>query len=134
MSEQLEPDNKLAIKYIVGDLFEGVANRNRDEKTFICHVCNSMNKMASGFVVPLMRKFPVAKSQYHAWFDENFQPEIGVTYVTAMKAKLGEVQFLNVEPSLFVTNMIAQTLGGLRPLDYGALVHCMEHVLEFANQ
>lgn len=103
------------INYIEGDLF---ANLDKSKKICIPHVCNCLGKMGSGFVVPLAQNFPKAKEEYLKL--ENW--------------KLGTTQFVNVSENITVANMIAQTLGGERPLFYNHLVQCMEIVVDFTKQ
>jgi len=45
--------------------------------------------------------------------------------------ELGETQFVNTDNRIFVANMIAQTLGGVRPLFYNHLARCMDSVAKF---
>lgn len=103
------------MKYIKGDLFNFIT-----PNTIIPHVCNNAGAMSAGFVVPLCRRYPVVKIEY-----------------TSSKLDLGDTQFINVEPDVYVANMIAQTLYDRpRPLRYDALVYCMEDValdVEFNN-
>lgn len=48
---------------------------------------------------------------------------------------LGETQVVQASsPDLFVANMVAQILGGSRPLFYNHLVKCMEYVGNFAKE
>jgi len=99
------------IKYVHGDLFA-----NLPESGWILpHVCNCKGGFGSGFVVPLKRTFPIVETQYRSMFPLNTD-------------YMGYNQWVEVAPNKFVVNMIAQTLGGVRPLRYPALVKCMELV------
>lgn len=99
------------IKYIKGDLFQ---NLPTDKNIVISHVCNNLGKIASGFVVPLIKKWPKVKEEYL----KNF--------------KLGNVNFVEVEPNITVANMISQVgligINNKRPLKYDILVDCMKLV------
>lgn len=99
------------INYIQGDLFQLYP---KDKKIAIPHVCNDKGVWGSGFVIPLGLYFPEAKQRYIIFRDE---------------LELGTTQFIRPENTqVTVFNMIAQTLGGPRPIRYNALVHCMESV------
>ncbi len=123
-----------AIKYVEGDLFAAVDADKRPGITMIPHICNNKNAFGAGFVVPLAKRFPLAKMDYHDWYGHRFTESI-----TTGEFGLGETQFVTVEepfdpvvkPKLVVVaNMVAQTLGGKRPLSYAHLAECM---LELAN-
>lgn len=130
------------IKYVEGDLFEHIKTINK--RVIIPHVCNSLGKMGSGFVIPLQKHFPLAKELYIKWCNDIDMQSIGVRrfaidnelhYQTG-EFGLGKTQFIKVSndengnytPQITVANMIAQSLGGERPLFYNKLVHCMEDV------
>jgi len=100
----------MEIKYIEGDLF----GHPTDSPIVICHVANNRGRMGSGFVVPLAKKYPKARQDY----------------IDLGNWMLGETQFVQVEENVIVANMIAQTLGGKRPLFYNHLANCMEQVAE----
>jgi hypothetical protein len=105
----------MKIEYIEGDLFAGV--KEEKDPVFICHVCNCLGGWGAGFVIPLAKHFPLAREEYlksHA----------------ANELVLGQTQFVEVreQPAIVVCNMIAQTLGGERPLYYNHLACCMDAV------
>lgn len=103
------------IIYRQGDLFKFL---NGSQNTiYIPHVCNDCGKWGSGFVVPLGKIFPDAKESYLKWSKKQ-------TF------GLGKTRFVTVQdvPKIVVANMVAQTLGGKRPLFYNHLVECMETV------
>lgn len=102
------------IKYIEGDMFPDLKNLKDDEIVFLPHVCNDKKGWGSGFVVPLSKNYPAAKNNY----------------LNSEKIALGHTQFIPVSNNIIVCNMIAQTLGGVRPLYYNHLVVCMERVAE----
>lgn len=112
------------INYIEGDLFAAI--KEKESVVFITHVVNSENKWGAGFVIPLGNHYPESKKQYHEWGDnqwscpDNFLHELTDNFV------LGQTQFVEVEEGkVIVANMLAQTLGGVRPLRYDALARCM---------
>lgn len=107
-------------EYIKGDLF----NADVDERTtIIAHVCNNLGVWGAGFVVPLGRYFPEAKEAYTNWCSRTKDKE----------SLLGLTQFVKCDETI-VANMIAQTMGGKRPLHYPSLCDCMEKVAMFALQ
>lgn len=113
------------IEYVEADLFEYI--KDIDGPIIIPHVCNDKGGFGSGFVVPLAQNFPRVKEQYLAWKEgnaENYDP-----------FELGQVQFVYLSPTpLIVANMIAQTLGGIRPLYYNHLSTCIDKVARGALQ
>jgi len=100
------------ITYITGDLFNNLPN---DKDILITHVCNDIPAWGSGFVVPLMAKWPQLKTHHYL-----------------RKSKLGETEFERVSDNIRVANMIAQKgVRGpqyARPLQDDSLVKCMETV------
>ena len=106
------------IQYKAGDLFTAIDNDNDPGAIVIAHCCNDQGKFGAGFVVPLAKRFPIVKERYLTWRQqENF--------------RLGNTQFVNIDDKIFCANMIAQTLGGSRPLYYNHLARCMDQVGDF---
>lgn len=95
-----------------GDLF---ANLPTDKRVIIPHVVNNCDQWGSGFVVPLMQKWPKTKEYYHS----NKWGQV-----------LGQVIYVPVEQNIFVANMCAQdnTTNKPRRLNYYALGYCMQQV------
>ena len=104
----------MKIKYIKGDLF---ANLPTVGHVLLPHVCNCKGGFGSGFVVPLQKHFPIVADSYRSMFPEKLDV-------------IGYTQFVRVNDNLTVANMVAQTLGGVRPLNYASLVEAMEQVEE----
>jgi hypothetical protein len=114
----------IPINYVVGDLFELLPYDNGFTK-FIPHVCNDEQVWGSGFVIPLMKKWPKTLEAHYS------EPTLF----------LGDTQFVKVQDSefndskfygnIFVCNMIAQR-GTIRtqekPIKYASLIRCMEKV------
>lgn len=108
------------IQYVAGDLFDFIKAEEGKLKV-IPHIVNDVYKMASGFVVPLVERWPDVKRQY-----------------IKERPLLGETQFVDVEhhadsrPAIVVANMVAQhktiTLCEAKPIRYEALVRCMASV------
>lgn len=105
------------INYIEGDLFGDAQKTSQDTKIIIPHVCNDKACWGSGFVVPLGKHFPEARESY-----------------LDSEMTLGTVDFVQTKnPNIVVANMIAQTLGGYRPLYYNALAKCMDAVKAYMD-
>jgi hypothetical protein len=116
--------------YIEGDLFDDAFDR----PTIIAHVCNDKGGWGSGFVIPLAERFPESAACYRAWHANKFEKEhidhlIG--WSTHPIFARGQTQYVRVQEDTIVANMVAQTLGGARPLFYNDLARCMDHVADF---
>ena len=123
------------IKYETGNLFE--IEKKSEDPCVIAHVCNDRGKWGAGFVLELERKYPLAKYEYLDWYHENagtpdYQKKVtDLPYKTIVYEdiffELGNLQVVEVYPDKrFVANMVAQELGGLRPLFYNHLCKCMD--------
>ena len=80
------------IHFICGDATQPIGTGNK----ILVHICNDVGGWGKGFVLALSRRWKEPEQQYRLWYQsqENFQ--------------LGEVQFVQVEPDLWVANMIGQ--------------------------
>jgi O-acetyl-ADP-ribose deacetylase (regulator of RNase III) len=88
------------LKYLVGDATRPVGGGEK----IITHCCNDLGRWGSGFVVPLGRLYPSAKFAYHRWCEGLDDPSYSATGLMG----LGEIQFVQVEPHLWVVNIIGQ--------------------------
>ncbi|MFI8230374.1 macro domain-containing protein [Streptomyces sp. NPDC085900] len=100
----------------------------------IAHVCNDLEGWGKGFVVAVSRRWPEPEAAYRAWHRDRAANDFG----------LGAIQCVQVEPYVWVANMIGQrgirtgskgvpvryeaidlALGGLaeKALELGASVH-----------
>jgi O-acetyl-ADP-ribose deacetylase (regulator of RNase III) len=104
----------MSITYLRGDATSPAGNGNK----IIAHVCNDRGGWGKGFVLALSRRWSAPEDAYRAWArgGENFE--------------LGQLQLVQVEPALWVANMIAQhdTKPGPDgpPIRYEALRACLE--------
>lgn len=105
--------------YSEGDIFQTL--QSLESKTLLPHVCNNEGAWGAGFVVPLGRFYPKSREEY-------------LQLKQTGKLELGHTQFVEVADTVTVCNMVAQTLGGRRPLRYDALVHCMLQVAKHASE
>lgn len=80
------------IHYLKGDATKPVGSGHK----ILVHSCNDRGKWGRGFVLAISRRWPQARRAYLEWFDsqENFI--------------LGAVQYVKVEPELWIANMIGQ--------------------------
>jgi hypothetical protein len=123
--------------YIEGDLFDDAF----ETPTIIAHVCNDQGRWGSGFVVPLEKRFPDSAACYRAWHRGELTDEQKgkLIYSADEPFRRGATQFVIVDDettsaSVLVANMVAQTLGGKRPLYYNDLSRCMDQVAGVINQ
>jgi O-acetyl-ADP-ribose deacetylase (regulator of RNase III) len=79
----------------------------------ICHVCNDVGAWGAGFVLALSARWPDLRDEYRGW------------YAARDGFRLGAVQFVPVEPYIWVANMVGQrgTKAGSKgpPIRYEAL-------------
>lgn len=108
------------MQYIKGDATRPIGQDNK----LIIHICNNINRWGRGFVTALSAKWPKTKKDYHNWMQGNIN--------NAPKAKLGQVQFINVTKDIYVANMIAQhgirPINGVPPIRYESLKECLQTV------
>ena len=82
------------INYIRGDATTPSAKGVK----LIAHVCNDIGGWGRGFVVAVSRRWPEPEAAYRAWHRERASNDFG----------LGAAQFVQVEPYVWVANMIGQ--------------------------
>lgn len=102
----------MEIKYIKGDATEPIVIG--DKYSVICHCCNALGAWGKGFVVPLGKKYPIAREKYLEFIKN-----------TPKENRLGSVSFAKVNDNIIVANIIGQYYtypkDGKIPLDYEAL-------------
>ena len=116
----------MAIQYVTGDATRPLGDGTR----IIVHVCNDIGGWGKGFVVALSKRWKTPEASYRRWF-ESGEPE---------PFKLGHVQFVLVEPELWVANVIGQhdIVGKNRPKNdvppvrYDAIRSGLQRVAKFA--
>src|SRR5688572_453807 len=88
----------------------------------IAHVCNDLGKWGKGFVKAVSARWPEPERAYRQWHCDRAENDFG----------LGAVQFVPVEPRVWVANMVAQhgVRGGGRtpPIRYEAVEGCLASV------
>ncbi|MFC8245830.1 macro domain-containing protein [Streptomyces chartreusis] len=92
----------------------------------IAHVCNDIGGWGKGFVLAISRRWPEPEKSYRAWHRERASNDFG----------LGAVRFVQVEPYVWVANMVGQR--GIRtgskgvPVRYEAIDAALERLAEEA--
>lgn len=111
-----------AITYLKGDATCPQAKGIK----IIAHICNDVGKWGKGFVIALSDRWDEPEAQFRSWY----------TSGNAGVFALGEVQLVQVEPYIWVANMIGQK--GIKrgssgpPIRYDAVALCLEKVAEKA--
>lgn len=85
----------------------------------ICHICNDVGGWGKGFVLAISKRWPEPEAQYRAWSKAG----------ESAGFRLGAVQLVEVEPALWVANMVAQrgvhAAAGVPPIRYDAVRECL---------
>ena len=109
------------INYIKGDATDPQGEENK----IIVHICNDIGGWGKGFVMAISKRWKEPENSYREWFksDNDFD--------------LGQVQFVKVEDTLWVGNMVAQhkikrSKEGNPPIRYEAVKGALEKVSRFA--
>ena len=112
------------IEYVTGDATQPAGDGPR----VIVHICNDIGAWGAGFVLALSRRWLQPEARYRAWSQGNEDTPF----------KLGQVQFVAVEPDLWVANLIGQhnirRLKGVPPIRYAAVRTGLKRVAEFAQE
>lgn len=106
----------MEIDYRSGD----AANPSTEGNKIIAHICNDQEAWGKGFVLALSHRWRQPAEEFKRWFREK----------TAFQ--LGRVQLIQVEPDLWVANMVGQhglkTHNGIAPIRYDALKACLDEL------
>ena len=124
----------MQLKKLDGDLFSHLEH-SKATKIVLPHVCNDLGVWASGFVVPLAKRFPASREKYVQAFaaaQDGDQPKLGWMQIVPCS------MLSDSNPrSVWVCNMIAQhgvsVSDGRPPIRYVALVDCMKKVAALAT-
>ncbi|MFF4271964.1 macro domain-containing protein [Streptomyces sp. NPDC001536] len=94
----------------------------------IAHVCNDIGGWGKGFVLALSRRWPEPEKEFRAWHRERAGNDFA----------LGAVQFVRVEPYVWVANMVGQrgTRTGSKgvPVRYEAIDAALEKLAAKATE
>lgn len=113
-----------SINYATGD----ATLPQSDQPTIICHSCNNLGAWGAGFVVALGARYPITREKYLEWYQALWKD---------VPFKLGEVQFVEINPQLWVANLIGQDGVGFKrgkPVRYEALHQGFVTIARFAQQ
>jgi O-acetyl-ADP-ribose deacetylase (regulator of RNase III) len=114
------------IKGIVGNALQPQAA----PPLIIAHVLSSSGAYGAGFAAQVARRWPQLPQRYREW--------VLPTLPGFDAGRLGAVQFVGAAPGITVAHMTA--MRGLRskrnpvPLDYGALIMCLQRLDERAGE
>ncbi|MFI2433031.1 macro domain-containing protein [Streptomyces sp. NPDC018693] len=126
----------LPIAYIDGDATAPQADGNK----IIAHVCNDIGAWGAGFVRALSHRWPEPEREFRRWYRAR----------ATSGFRLGAVQLVQVEPEVWVANMVGQhgirTRAGIRtesgtspadsgpPIRYEALREALHALAEHASR
>ncbi|MDB5297015.1 MAG: hypothetical protein JWO31_2998 [Phycisphaerales bacterium] len=114
------------VRYIVGDATAPAGDGPR----VIAHVCNDVGAWGRGFVVPLGRRYPVARERFRDWYAGRD--------VAAPPFGLGGAQLVPVGPQLWVANLVGQhklkAVGRVPPVRYEAIREALTRLAGFAAE
>jgi O-acetyl-ADP-ribose deacetylase (regulator of RNase III) len=113
-----------SITYLFGDATQPQAPGPK----VIAHICNDAGGWGRGFVLSLSKRWTEPERSYRRWHRNQAQESFG----------LGLTQMVQVEETIWVANMIAQTGYGpnslrIPPIRYEALLDCLVSVQEFTS-
>lgn len=112
------------IIYLKGDATQPQAKGNK----VIAQVCNDLGGWGKGFVLALSKRWRGPEAAYRSWHKDRSKNDFG----------LGAVQLVQVEPYIWVANMVAQRgmkSGSNRPpIRYEAVRACLKRLSVEARQ
>jgi O-acetyl-ADP-ribose deacetylase (regulator of RNase III) len=112
------------INYIKGDATCPHATGAR----IICHICNDVGGWGKGFVLAISKRWKQPELAYRAWHESG----------KAGGFRLGATQFVQVEPQVWIANMVAQRglkrENGEPPIRYEAVADCLQQVAAKARE
>jgi O-acetyl-ADP-ribose deacetylase (regulator of RNase III) len=116
--------SKNHIRYVRGDATHPLET---DNLKVVAHICNDVGKWGRGFVVSLSTRWKEPEKEYRRWHS--------LGSIDGNDFKLGNVQFVKVEPHIVVCNMIAQhdirTINNIPPIRYAALESCLSKLKDY---
>ncbi|MEU1866597.1 macro domain-containing protein [Streptomyces gardneri] len=126
----------LPIEFVDGDATAPQADGNK----IIAHVSNDIGAWGAGIVRAISRRWPEPEREFRRWYREH----------ASTGYRLGAVQLVQVEPDLWVANMVGQhgirTREGMRtesgtvpadsgpPIRYDAVQECLHVLAEHAKE
>lgn len=117
----------MVIRYEVGDATQPVGGGPK----VVLHCVNDIGKWGSGFVLALDARWPIAGRRYRQWSHSQSGPGDPPFH-------LGAVQLVQVEPELWVANMVGQhrtiAEGEKTPIRYEAFTMGFRTVAAFCRE
>lgn len=114
-----------SITYLKGDATAPQASGTK----IIAHICNDIGGWGKGFVLAISRRWPEPEKMYREWYRLNPGNDFA----------LGNIQLVQVEPYIYVANMIGQrgvkasrTEGA--PIRYEAVESCLDKLAKEAGK
>jgi O-acetyl-ADP-ribose deacetylase (regulator of RNase III) len=108
----------IPVTYLKGDATSPQAGGHK----IIAHICNDLGGWGKGFVVAVSRRWLGPEASYRCWHRDRAKNNFA----------LGEVQFVEVKPDIWVANMIGQrgmkTGSNGPPVRYEAIEKCLATV------
>lgn len=117
--------NESGIRYAVGDATAPAGEGAR----IIAHVCNDIGQWGAGFVLALSKRWKQPEREFRAWHRGG----------ESAGFRLGAAQLIEVEPGLFVANIIGQRdirrgRTGPAPVRYEAIREGLATVRAYATE
>lgn len=113
-------------RYVTGD---ATAPQGEGPKVIV-HVCNDIGGWGRGFVLALSKRWPAPEERFRRWHRDGRDGDVPF--------ELGRVQFVEVEPGLWVANLIGQhgilPVDGVPPVRYEAIRDGLAEVARFATR
>jgi O-acetyl-ADP-ribose deacetylase (regulator of RNase III) len=98
----------------------------------IAHICNDLGGWGKGFVLAISVRWAAPEEEYRLWHRRRSHS------LATGDFALGQVQFVQVDPHIYIANMIAQrgiTAGSSGPpIRYDALEQCLKRVADRAAE
>ncbi len=111
------------LRHVIGDATQPYGSGPR----IIVHICKDSAMWGRGFELALSRRWLQPEARYHEWWRGD----------DTIPFKLGQVQFVVVEPDLWVANLLGRRDGhrsrGVLPLRYDAVRAGLVRVADFAR-
>jgi len=115
---------RMSIVYRLGDATRPVG----DGPKVIVHVCNDVGGWGKGFVLAISKRWCEPEREYRRWHHERAPDPL----------ELGRVQFVEVDPSLWIANLVGQhglrADNGIPPVRYDAIRTGLVAVAAFARE
>lgn len=114
----------MSIEYVVGDATQPAGEGTK----IIVHVCNDIGGWGRGFVMAISKRWPEPERRYRVWHRGEEETPF----------RLGEVQLVQVEETIWVANVIGQrdirAIDGVPPVRYEAIRKGLRQVAKEAGR